>query len=64
MAMACFHPVVKVQSASIHFFLGSDQDDDEMEPKKDEATLLSCTRILLFNGSAIGSRSQNITTPS
>ena len=64
MAMACFHPVVKVQSASIHFFLGSDQDDDEMEPNEDEATLLSCTRILLFNGSTIGSRSQNITTSS
>ncbi|KAF9792317.1 SDA1-domain-containing protein [Thelephora terrestris] len=35
-ATACFHPVVKVQSASIHFFLGSNQDDDEMEPSDDE----------------------------
>ena len=62
--MACLHPVVKVQSASIHFFLGSDQDDDEMEPNEDEATLLSCSRILLLNSSAIGSRSQDIAPPS
>ena len=63
MAMACFHPVLKVQSASIHFFLGSDQDDDEMEPSDDEVPLPSYSRIISFNGSAIGSRSQNVTTP-
>lgn len=32
-ALGCFHPVMKVQSASIHFFLGSDEErqdsDDE-----------------------------------
>ncbi|KAJ6547221.1 protein required for actin cytoskeleton organization and cell cycle progression [Mycena capillaripes] len=33
-ALGCFHPVVKVQSASIHFFLGS---DDEKEDSDDEA---------------------------
>jgi hypothetical protein len=25
----CFHPVTKVQSASFHFFLGSEEEDDE-----------------------------------
>ena len=34
-ALGCFHPVVKVQSASLHFFLGSDEEkedsDDESE---------------------------------
>ncbi|TFK46042.1 SDA1-domain-containing protein [Heliocybe sulcata] len=28
-ALGCFHPVVKVQSASIHFFLGSEDDNEE-----------------------------------
>jgi len=28
MAIGCFHPVVKVQSASIHFFLGEDEEED------------------------------------
>lgn len=32
-ALGCFHPVVKVQSASLHFFLGS---DDEKEDSDDE----------------------------
>ena len=52
--MGCLHPVVKVQSASIHFFLDSDQDDDEMGASDDEATLLSYTRILSLNSSAQG----------
>ena len=52
--MACLHPVVKVQSASIHFFLDSDQDDDEMGASDEEATLLSYTRMFSLNGSAQG----------
>ncbi|EPQ58529.1 SDA1-domain-containing protein [Gloeophyllum trabeum ATCC 11539] len=32
-ALGCFHPVVKVQSASIHFFLGS---EDELYEDEDE----------------------------
>ncbi|KZT20254.1 actin cytoskeleton organization and cell cycle progression protein [Neolentinus lepideus HHB14362 ss-1] len=28
-ALGCFHPVVKVQSASIHFFLGSELENDD-----------------------------------
>lgn len=30
-AMGCFHPVVKVQNACVHFFLGSDEDKDDSE---------------------------------
>jgi len=64
MAMACFHPVVKVQSASMHFFLGSDQDNDEAEASDDEATLLSYPPILSLNGSILGTWSEDFTTPS
>ncbi len=38
-ALGCFHPVTKVQSASLHFFLGSDEEkedsDDEEEDVRD-----------------------------
>lgn len=64
MAMACFYPAVKVQSASIHFFLGSDQENDEMEPSDDEVPLLLHLQITSFNASAVGTRSQDITAPS
>lgn len=30
-SLACFHPTTKVQSASIHFFLGSDHDEEDSE---------------------------------
>ncbi|TRM59483.1 SDA1-domain-containing protein [Schizophyllum amplum] len=30
-ALGCFHPVMKVQSASIHFFLGSDDENDDSD---------------------------------
>jgi protein SDA1 len=30
-ALGCFHPVMKVQSASIHFFLGSEDDEPDSE---------------------------------
>ena len=33
-ALGCFHPVVKVQSAAIHFFLGS--EDEEIEDSDEE----------------------------
>lgn len=62
--MACFHPVVKVQSASIHFFLGSDQDYGEMEASDDEVTHLFYPCRLPLNGSTIGSGYKGTTTPS
>jgi len=27
--LGCFHPFTKVQSASLHFFLGSEDEEDE-----------------------------------
>ncbi|KZT03454.1 protein required for actin cytoskeleton organization and cell cycle progression [Laetiporus sulphureus 93-53] len=43
LALGCFHPVVKVQSASLHFFLGSDEEkedsDDESEDEPDVKAL-------------------------
>ncbi|KAI0822667.1 SDA1-domain-containing protein [Trametes gibbosa] len=42
-ALGCFHPVVKVQSASLHFFLGS---DDEKEDSDDEEEDLPNVRAL------------------
>ncbi|KJA27481.1 hypothetical protein HYPSUDRAFT_35380 [Hypholoma sublateritium FD-334 SS-4] len=33
-AQGCFHPVTKVQSASLHFFLGSEDDDPESEEEE------------------------------
>jgi hypothetical protein len=64
MAVACFHPFVKVQSASIRFFLGSDQDDDELEASDDEATLLTYSCKFPLNDLIIGSRSEDVTPPS
>ncbi|KAF7295200.1 Protein SDA1 [Mycena indigotica] len=43
LALGCFHPVIKVQSASVHFFLGSDEEkadsDDEQEQEVDVKAL-------------------------
>lgn len=35
-ALGCFHPVMKVQNASIHFFLGSDDDKEDSDDEGDE----------------------------
>ncbi|KAK0441167.1 SDA1-domain-containing protein [Desarmillaria tabescens] len=35
-ALGCFHPVVKVQSASIHFFLGSDEEKEDSDDEEEE----------------------------
>lgn len=37
-ALGCFHPVVKVQSASIHFFLGSDEDKEDSDDEEEEVS--------------------------
>ncbi|KIL00642.1 hypothetical protein PAXRUDRAFT_821434 [Paxillus rubicundulus Ve08.2h10] len=34
-ALGCFHPVMKVQSASIHFFLGSDDDKEDSDEESE-----------------------------
>ncbi|KAF8969872.1 protein required for actin cytoskeleton organization and cell cycle progression [Flammula alnicola] len=33
-AQGCFHPVTKVQSASLHFFLGSEEEDEESDEEE------------------------------
>ncbi|KAF7338568.1 Protein SDA1 [Mycena venus] len=35
-ALGCFHPVVKVQSASIHFFLGSDEEKEDSDEEAED----------------------------
>ncbi|KAG6813107.1 hypothetical protein H0H92_013961 [Tricholoma furcatifolium] len=35
-ALACFHPVTKVQSASLHFFLGSDDEKPDSDDEGEE----------------------------
>ncbi|KAF8840988.1 protein required for actin cytoskeleton organization and cell cycle progression [Paxillus ammoniavirescens] len=35
-ALGCFHPVMKVQSASIHFFLGSDDDKEDSDGESED----------------------------
>ncbi|KAI0781265.1 actin cytoskeleton organization and cell cycle progression protein [Trametes elegans] len=35
-ALGCFHPVVKVQSASLHFFLGSDEDKEDSDDEEED----------------------------
>jgi len=39
-ALGCFHPVMKVQNASIHFFLGSDDDKEDSDDEGDEVSIL------------------------
>jgi protein SDA1 len=34
-ALECFHPITKVQSASFHFFLGSDEESEDSEDGSD-----------------------------
>lgn len=47
-ALGCFHPVIKVQSASMHFFLGSDQEQDEEEDEEDVGGHFVFCRVFLI----------------
>lgn len=38
-ALGCFHPVTKVQSASLHFFLGNDEGSEDSEDESDDDTI-------------------------
>lgn len=49
-ALGCFHPVIKVQSAAIHFFLGS--EDEEIEDS-DEEEKVSLFKIIVIWSSYI-----------
>ncbi len=35
-ALGCFHPVTKVQSASLHFFLGSDEEQEDSDEEDED----------------------------
>lgn len=35
-ALGCFHPMVKVQSASLHFFLGSDEEKEDSDEEEED----------------------------
>jgi hypothetical protein len=37
-ALGCFHPVMKVQSASIHFFLGSGEEKEDSDDEEDDVS--------------------------
>ncbi|KAF8475234.1 protein required for actin cytoskeleton organization and cell cycle progression [Russula ochroleuca] len=38
-ALGCFHPVTKVQSASLHFFLGNDEGSEDSDDESDGDTI-------------------------
>ena len=38
-ALGCCHPVVKVQSASIHFFLGSEEEKEDSDDEQEEVCI-------------------------
>lgn len=38
-ALGCFHPVTKVQSASLHFFLGSDEEKEDSDDEEEDVRL-------------------------
>ena len=40
-ALGCFHPVVKVQSASLHFFLGSDEEQEDSDEEEEDVSHFS-----------------------
>ena len=42
-ALGCFHPVVKVQSASLHFFLGSDEEQEDSDEEEEDVSLFGHT---------------------
>ncbi|KAI0292307.1 actin cytoskeleton organization and cell cycle progression protein [Russula brevipes] len=37
-ALGCFHPATKVQTASLHFFLGSDEEPEDSDDESDDNT--------------------------
>ena len=46
-ALGCFHPVVKVQSASLHFFLGSDEEKEDSDDEEEDvrAVLFAALKV-------------------
>jgi protein SDA1 len=44
-ALGCFHPVMKVQSASIHFFLGSDDDKEDSDDESEGVSVVLLSEL-------------------
>lgn len=40
-ALGCFHPVTKVQSASLHFFLGSDEEQEDSDDEEEDVSIVT-----------------------
>jgi hypothetical protein len=56
-ALACFHPVLKVQSASLYFFLGGDQDEQDSDDESDQASVVSLRSLRPSFGTGGGCQS-------
>ena len=56
-ALGCFHPVLKVQSASLHFFLGSDDDKEDSDEESDQASVTYPDICILSFGTGSGCQS-------
>lgn len=46
-ALGCFHPVTKVQSASLHFFLGSDEEKEDSDDEDEDVRSLFSSHVSL-----------------
>ncbi len=47
-ALGCFHPVTKVQIASLHFFLGNDEGSEDSEDESDDDVRFCLHEIYLL----------------
>lgn len=61
-ALGCFHPIIKVQSASVHFFLGSEDDDDSDDESDQVSTSFPRSSSPLTIGA--GGRCESTSSPS
>lgn len=59
--LGCFHPAIKVQSASIHFFLGDDGEKHDSVDVGDGVCLLPTSTYSMLSCSA-GIRYQDLTS--
>jgi hypothetical protein len=58
-ALGCFHPVMKVQSASIHFFLGSDEEKKDSDDEEEDVS--TCVRLpFISNIHLLGARCKSV----
>lgn len=46
MALGCLHPATKVQSACLHFFLGSDEESEDSDESDDDVRSCFTNKII------------------